>query len=118
MRAMGIPKMKDLAQHYQRPDWVRRINAMGDSVAGAARLISLDADGSLRRIDVTAFLEPIQFQAAPSWYQQYTGHPLSDEVMVQRAIRAIAGATLTATATNSAVRRVLATDLVLEGTAR
>ena len=81
-------------------------------------LISLDADGSLRRIDVTAFLEPLQFQAAPSWYQQYNGHPLSDEVNVQRAIRAIAGATLTANVTNSAVRRVLATDLVLEGTAR
>ncbi|MBM63120.1 MAG: hypothetical protein CL484_09255 [Acidobacteria bacterium] len=81
-------------------------------------LISLDADGSLRRIDVTAFLEPLQFQAAPSWYQQYNGHPLSDEVYPQRAIRAIAGATLTANVTNAAVRRVLATDLVLEGTAR
>ena len=81
-------------------------------------LISLDADGSLKRIDVTAFLEPAQYIASERWLQQYTGHPLSDEVMVQRAIRAIAGATLTATATNSAVRRILATDVVLEGAAR
>ncbi|HIF63783.1 MAG TPA: sulfotransferase [Deltaproteobacteria bacterium] len=35
---------KTLAEHYTRPDWVRRINAMGDSVAGARRLIPLDAD--------------------------------------------------------------------------
>ena len=84
----------------------------------ASLLISLDAAGSLKRIDVTAFLEPAQYIASERWLQQYTGHPLSDEVMVQRAIRAIAGATLTATATNSAVRRILATDVVLEGTAR
>lgn len=81
-------------------------------------LISLDADGSLKRIDVTAFLEPPEYRASDRWLRQYNGHLLTDEVMVQRAIRPIAGATLTAGATNAAVRRVLATDSVLEGTER
>jgi len=36
-----MPFLKKLSDHYTRPDWVRRINAMGDSVGGAAKLISL-----------------------------------------------------------------------------
>ncbi len=43
-----MPAIKNLAEHYTRPDWVRRINAMGDSVGGAERLISLDADELVR----------------------------------------------------------------------
>src|SRR4051812_4858289 len=29
---------------YERPDWVRRVNAMGPSVGGAEHLVPLDAD--------------------------------------------------------------------------
>ena len=36
--------IKNLSEHYIRPDWVRRINAMGDSVGGADRLIPLEPD--------------------------------------------------------------------------
>ncbi len=36
--------MIDLSQHFTRPDWVRRTNAMGDSVLGARRLVPLDVD--------------------------------------------------------------------------
>ena len=36
--------LKSMAKHFPRPDWVRRMNAMGDSVGGAARLVSLDVD--------------------------------------------------------------------------
>lgn len=39
-----MSKIKDLSQHYTRPDWVRRINAMGDSVGGPQNLIPLDAE--------------------------------------------------------------------------
>ena len=39
-----MPVIKSLAEHYARPDWVRRINAMGDSVGGADKLIPLDAE--------------------------------------------------------------------------
>jgi len=37
-----MPRIKDLSEHYTRPDWVRRINAMGDSVGGAENLVPLD----------------------------------------------------------------------------
>ena len=76
-------------------------------------LISLDAQGRVIRIDVTAFLEPTEFLAPEPWLDQYRGHVLEDNLEIDRAIRPIAGATLTARAANGAVRRVLAIDEVL-----
>lgn len=78
-------------------------------------LISLHPDGRVRRIDVTAFLEPREYLAPSAWLRQYEERPLGDELGLQRAIRPIAGATLTAGAANEAVRRVLAIDQVLAG---
>ena len=37
-----MDRIRDLADHYARPDWVRRVNAMGRSVGGPRYLISLD----------------------------------------------------------------------------
>ena len=37
-----MPRIKNLAEYYTRPDWARRIIAMGESVGGAERLIPLD----------------------------------------------------------------------------
>ena len=48
------------------------------------------------------------------WLRQYARRRLDDDLALQRAIRPIAGATLTANATNAAVRRVLAIDRILE----
>ena len=64
------------------------------------------------RIDVTAFLEPGEYRASDAWLRQYRDRVLDDDLGVNRAIRPIAGATLTARAINSAVRRVLAIDEV------
>jgi hypothetical protein len=36
--------LKSMEERHPRPDWVRRVNAMADSVGGARRLIPLDAD--------------------------------------------------------------------------
>lgn len=80
-------------------------------------LISLEADGRVRRIDVTAFLEPPEYLAPEPWMRQYHTKPLGDDLAIQRAIRPIAGATLTTRAVNGAVRRILALDRVLEGAA-
>ncbi|MPY89500.1 MAG: FMN-binding protein [Luteitalea sp.] len=77
-------------------------------------LISLDASGRVRRIDVTAFLEPPEYQAPSRWLEQYHDRSLGPELSLQRGIRVITGATLTAIATNAAIRRVLAIDQVLE----
>lgn len=76
-------------------------------------LISLDDRGRVTRVDVTAFLEPAEYRAPDAWLRQYRGRLLSDDIEVNRAIRPIAGATLTGRATNAAVRRVLAIDEIL-----
>jgi electron transport complex protein RnfG len=76
-------------------------------------LVSLDAQGGVMRIDVTAFLEPQEFRAPEAWLGQYRGRALDDNLGINRAIRPIAGATLTAKAANGAVRRVLAIDEIL-----
>ena len=109
----------------------RYVATLGDTVMGRAYvdthvvrtrreslLISLEADGSIRRIDVTAFLEPPNYLAAERWLRQYARRQLDDDLALQRAIRPIAGATLTANATNAAVRRVLAIDQILEQVTR
>jgi hypothetical protein len=77
-------------------------------------LVSLDAAGQVLRVDVTAFLEPGEYRASDAWLRQYRDRELEDSLAVNRAIRPIAGATLTARAVNGAVRRVLAIDAVLE----
>jgi electron transport complex protein RnfG len=83
-------------------------------------LIALDSKGQVLRIDVTAFNEPPEYRASDAWLRQYRGKPLTDDLEINRAIRPIAGATLTARETNKAVRRVLAVDAVLQngGSAR
>ena len=80
-------------------------------------LISLDAGGRVSRIDAIAFLEPEEYLAPEAFLDQYKGKALDDSLRLQRAIRTIAGATLTARAVNDATRRVLAIDGVLEGEA-
>lgn len=77
-------------------------------------LISVDPRGRVLRIDVTAFLEPPEYVAPEPWLRQYDRRPLDDDLAIQRAIRPIAGATLTNRAVNGAVRRVLALDRVLQ----
>lgn len=78
-------------------------------------LIALEPDGRVRRIDVTAFLEPRKYMASEAWRGQYGGRLFGEALSLRRDIRPIAGATLTARAINAAVRRVLVMDAVLEG---
>ncbi len=77
-------------------------------------LIALGPDGTVRRIEVTVFQEPREYTAPEPWRRQFEKQPLSDDLALQREIRSIAGATLTAQAMTAAVRRVLAIDRVLE----
>jgi electron transport complex protein RnfG len=79
-------------------------------------IVSLDPAGRVRRIDVTAFLEPPEYIAGPSWMAQFYDRPLDNDLALQRAIRPIAGATLTAQAVTRALRRVMAIDQVLSST--
>ena len=81
-------------------------------------LVSVDASGRLKRVDVIAFLEPPEYRATPPFLSQFTGRELEDDLRLQRAIRPLAGATLTASAVTDAVRRVLAIDKTLQETER
>jgi hypothetical protein len=40
-------RIASMAERYERPDWVRRINLMGDSVGGARDIIPLEAEALL-----------------------------------------------------------------------
>ncbi|MGE0042470.1 MAG: FMN-binding protein [Vicinamibacterales bacterium] len=76
-------------------------------------LVSLDASGVVRRVDVTAFLEPDEYAAPGAFLDQFGGRALSDDLHLQRALRPISGATLTSRAVTDAVRRVLAIDGII-----
>jgi hypothetical protein len=76
-------------------------------------LISLGETGQVKRVDVTGFLEPAEYLPPEAWLRQYRGRSLSEDLAVNRAIRPIAGASLTSRAVNTSVRRVLALDQVL-----
>ncbi len=78
-------------------------------------LISLDEKGRVKRVEVIVFTEPREYQAPPEWYKQYQGKSLDEELNLHRAIRPLAGATLTSIAANQAVRRVLAIHQILQG---
>lgn len=43
-----MPPFRNLGEHYIRPDWVRRLNAMGESVGGSAHLIPLEPEALIR----------------------------------------------------------------------
>jgi len=39
-----MPRLTDLSELFQRPDWARRVIAMGDAAGGAEKLVPLDVD--------------------------------------------------------------------------
>jgi hypothetical protein len=52
-----IAMISSMSDRYPRPDWVRRINAMGASVGGAAELIRLDVEELVDRARGTTGLD-------------------------------------------------------------
>mgnify|MGYP006138342445 CR=1 FL=1 len=76
-------------------------------------LICLDAKGLLRRIEVTAFREPLEYMVSDRFYAQYHGKAVGSHLKIKGSIRPVVGATLTTQATNQAVKRILAIDQVL-----
>ena len=82
-------------------------------------MVVLDPSGKVRRVEVLSFNEPQDYLPGGAWYGQFAGRGLDERLALKRDIRPLTGATLTARATTSAVRRVLAVHRVLqEGAAR
>ena len=89
---------------------VHRVRTLRETI-----LVVVDPDQRVRRIELLAFGEPEEYVPRQGWYGQFVGRRLDDELDLKRGIRGITGATLTARATTSAVRRVLAVHRVLNG---
>lgn len=71
-------------------------------------MVVVDPTGVVSRLEVLAFAEPEDYLPRGKWYAQFIGRGLDDELRLKRGIRGVTGATLTARATTSCVRRVLA----------
>lgn len=78
-------------------------------------MVVVKPDGTIGRIEVVSFSEPPDYLPREGWYRQFDGRVLDDELELDRGIRAVTGATLTANATTSTARRVLAVHEVIEG---
>lgn len=77
-------------------------------------LVMLNSDGTLKRVEVVAFLEPPEYMPSERWYQQFEGQSFDENLKLERDIHAVTGATLTAKATTEAVRRVMAIDTLVQ----
>lgn len=77
-------------------------------------LVAVDSNGVLTRIEVLFFSEPEEYLPRGSWYGQFPGRTLSDELSEKKGIRPVTGATITVRVTVEAARRVLALDAFLK----
>lgn len=83
---------------------------------GQSLLVGVDAAGKVLRVEVIAFAEPRQYRPRPEFYAQFVGCSLDDTLRLRRAIRPVAGATMSAVAAVDAVRAALAVHAVLGAT--
>lgn len=76
-------------------------------------LVVVDPRGRVARIEVLSFAEPEDYLPRGNWYAQFLGKELDQALRLKGSIRPVSGASLTASATTDAVRRVLALHQVL-----
>lgn len=89
---------------------VHRVRTLRESL-----MVVVDPEGAVLRIEVLSFAEPLQYLPRASWYAQFTGRKFDPELDLKRGIKGVSGATLTARATTSAVRRILVCHEVIRG---
>jgi len=66
-------QIASMAERYERPDWVRRVNAMGESVGGARRLVPLDAEALFASaLESLGGAPPGDF-GDPRWRERFEG---------------------------------------------
>ena len=78
-------------------------------------MVVVDPQGRVARLEVISFREPEEYMPKGGWYAQFLGRRLDPDLALKRGIHPVTGATLTARATASAVRRVLALHQVIGG---
>jgi hypothetical protein len=81
-------------------------------------LVAVDPKGAISRIEVLSFSEPEEYLPRGTWYGQFPGKTLGDELSEKRGLRTVTGATITVRVTVEAARRVLALDTFLKEKSR
>lgn len=76
-------------------------------------MVVVDGDARVKFVEILSFAEPDDFKASPRWLGQLNGRTLDPDLAPRRALKNIAGATLTAEAVSRGVRRALAVHRVL-----
>jgi hypothetical protein len=71
-------------------------------------MVVVGPDDKLIRVELLSFAEPRDYIPRESWYAQFKGLPLDEELQLKQKVKAVTGATLTARATTSSARRMLA----------
>ncbi len=71
-------------------------------------MIVVAPDKTIARIELCAFGEPSDYIPSGRWYGQFLGKQLNDDLNLDRDIRGITGATLSAKSTTLCARRILA----------
>lgn len=82
---------------------VHRVRTLRETI-----MVVVAPDERVARIEVLAFAEPQEYLPRAKWYAQFVGKRLDPSLSLKGSIRGVTGATLTAGATTSAVRVVLA----------
>jgi hypothetical protein len=105
---------------------IRYVGTMGDRVAGYAYfdthrvrtlpetvMIVVSPESRVARIEILSFEEPSDYFPKRRWIDQLTGRKLDSELALNRAVRPLSGASLTAQAIVNASRKVLAIHKVI-----
>lgn len=71
-------------------------------------MITINPDGTVRRVDVLAFFEPLDYYPSEKWINLFKMARLTSSLWIGRGIPNMTGATLTSNAITNAVRRSLA----------
>ena len=71
-------------------------------------MVVVSPDGRVLRTDVLSFGEPPEYLPKKGWLLQFRGRELDAELTIKRGIHGITGATISADAALTAVRRILA----------
>jgi hypothetical protein len=81
-------------------------------------LVVVDPNGVIGRIEVLSFSEPEEYLPRGTWYGQFAGKALGDELSEKKGVRPVTGATITVRVTVEAARRILALDAFLKEKSR
>lgn len=78
-----------------------------------AFMVVLTPEGQVRSLRVLAFHEPLEYKPTDRWYRQFDNRSIDSPLRIGGDVHGVVGATLSARATASGVRRALALYEVL-----